>query len=114
MPTKTSSIISAVLTVILLLLVGALSMFMTMVALNGFTGSEGGPALLTNLMCNGIGVILSATLAWRLTRWLIEKFNWNKGLAVAVSVLAGVVFGVGISFLSIFAGVIVADTLWRG
>ena len=66
MPTKTPSIISAVLTVILLLLVGALSMFMTMVALNGFTGSEGGPALLTSLMCNGIAVILSAILAWRL------------------------------------------------
>ena len=114
MTSKTPALISAILTVILLLLVGALSMFMTMVMLNGFSGSEGRPALWTSLACNGVGLILCAILSWRLTRWFIERFNWNKALAVVVSVLAGVVFGVGISFLSIFAGVIVADTLWRG
>jgi hypothetical protein len=113
MTSKTPALISAVLTAILLLLVGALSMFMTMVMLNGFSGSEGGPALTAALICNGIGVILSAILAWWLTRWFIERFNWNKLLAVVVAVLVGVVFGLGLSFASIFAGVIVADIIWN-
>lgn len=113
MTSKTPSVISAVITVILLLLVGTLSMFLTMVMLNGFSGSQGGPALATALACNGIGVILSAILSWRLTRWFIERFNWNKALAVAVSVLTGVVFGLGLSFVSIFGGIAVAEILWN-
>ncbi|MBL8063668.1 MAG: hypothetical protein JNK32_11645 [Anaerolineales bacterium] len=113
MTSKTPSIISTVLTVILLLLIGTLGMFLTMVMLNGFSGSQGGPALTTTFVCNGIGVILSAIISWRMTRWLIERFNWNKALAVATSVLAGVVFGLGLSFVSIFIGVAVADILWN-
>lgn len=110
---KTPSVIAAVLTVILLFLIGALNMFMTMVMLNGFSGSEGGPALITTLVCNGIGIILSATLAWNITRWLIGKFQWNPILAVAVSVFVAGLVGFGVSLVAMFAGVIVADSLWQ-
>lgn len=110
---KTPSIIAAVLTVILLLLLGILGTFMTLLALNGFNESQGGPALITTLVCNGIGIILSAVLAWNITRWLTSKFQWNPVLAVAVSVFAAILVGFGISLVAMFAGVVVADTLWQ-
>ena len=113
MPTKTSAIISTVLTVLTLLVIGAASMFFLLVALNGFSGSAGEPALITSLVCNVIGIILAAILAWRLPRWLIEKFNWNRILAVLVSVVAGSFLGSGLSAIALFIGVFVADTLWK-
>ena len=64
MPTKTPSIVSTILTVILLILFGIASMFFLVVALNGFSTSEGGPALITSLVCNVIGIIATAILAW--------------------------------------------------
>lgn len=113
MPTKTPSIVSTIITVILLLLFSAASMFMLLVALNGFTGSEGTPALTTSLICNGIGIILAAVLAWKLPGWLIGKFNWNSIVAVLVSALVGFFIGGGLSLVSLFIGVIVADTIWN-
>ena len=113
MPTKTPSIISTILTVLSLLVFGAASMFFLIVALNGFSGSEGGPALITSLVCNVIGIILAAILAWRLPRWLIGKFNWNSIVAVIVSVLAGFMVGSGLSAIALFIGVFVADMLWK-
>lgn len=113
MPTKTPSIISTIITVILLLLIGIASMFFLLAALNGFSESQGTPALITSLICNGLGIILMAVAAWRLPRWLIGKFNWNSAAAVVVSVLVGLFFGSGISAVAMFIGVIVADTLWN-
>ena len=113
MPTKTSSIISTVLTVLTLLVIGAASMFFLLVALNGFSGSAGEPGLITSLVCNVIGIILAAILAWRLPRWLIGKFNWNSIVAVIVSVLAGLFVGSGLSAIALFIGVLVADSIWK-
>jgi hypothetical protein len=113
MPTKTSSIVSTIITVILLLLFGTASMFFLLVALNGFSGSEGGPALTTGAVCNGIGIILSAVLAWNLTRWLMNKFNWSSIAAVFVSVMVGFFVGGGFSLVSLFIGIVVADSLWN-
>jgi len=113
MPTKTPSIISTVLTVISLLLFGVASMFFLVVALNGFSGSEGGPALTTGAVCNGVGIIISAVLVWHLTRWLMNKFNWSSIAAVFVSVMVGFFIGGGLSLVSMFIGVVVADSLWN-
>ena len=113
MPTKTPSIVSTVLTVVLLLLFGAVSLFFLIILLNGFSDREAGPALITALVCNGIGIILSAVLAWYLSRWFIGRFNMNSIVAVIVSILAGFLFGGGISFVSIFIGAIVADSIWN-
>lgn len=113
MPTKTPSIISTIITVLLLLLTAAIGMFGLLVALNGFTGSEGTPALTTSLICNGVGIILAAVLAWKLPKWLIGKFNWNSILAVFVSILVGFFVGGGFSFVSLVVGVIVAEAIWN-
>jgi len=113
MPTKTPSIVSTILTVISLLLFGAASMFFLLVALNGFSGSEGGPALTTGAVCNGIGIILAAVLAWKMPSWLMNKFNWSSIVAVFVSVLVSFFVGSGLSLVSLFIGVIVADSLWN-
>ena len=113
MPTKTPSIISTILTTLVLLAVGALSMLMLIVMLNGFTGSSARPALITSLFCNIFGIILAAILAWLGPKWLIAKFNWNNILAVVVSIIVGLLFGSGLSFVSLFIGIIVADTIWN-
>jgi len=113
MPTKTPSIISTILTVVSLLLLGTLSMFFLILALNGYSESAGNSALITSLICNVIGIIVSAILAWRLPRWLTGRFNWNSIVAVVVSVLAGFMVGGGLSAIALFIGVLVADTLWK-
>lgn len=113
MPTKTSSIISTVLTVILLILFGIGSVFFLLVALNGFSESDGLPGLITTFLCNIAGIVVSAILAWKLPRWLIGKFNWNSILALLVSVMSGFVLGSFLStaalFIGVFAAVIISD-----
>jgi len=50
-------------------------------------------------------------LAGRLTRLFIEKFNWNKTLAVIVAVLAGTIPGGLLMSLGLFISVLVAEGL---
>lgn len=113
MPSKKLSAISTLITVILLILLGLVGMFILLVALNGFSEREGGPALVTSLICNGISIILTAVLAWKLPGWLITKFNWKNAAAVAVSVLVGLLLGGGLSLVSAFVGIITATILWE-
>lgn len=100
MPNKIPAIISAVLTVVLLILFAVLSVFMQMIALNGVSESQGVTAMSISLVCQGVGVILVGVLAGWLTNLVITKFNWNKILAVLVAVTVGVLFGGVISFVS--------------
>ena len=113
MPTKTPSIISTIVTVLLLLLTAALGLFGLVIALNGYNDRAGGPALVTTFACNGIAIILAAILAWRLPKWLVGKFNWNSALAVIVSVIAGTTAGSMLSFISVFIGIFIADAIWN-
>jgi hypothetical protein len=111
MPTKTLSIISSVVTVVLLIILAILSFFVTLVMLNGYGDREGGPALIAFGICQGIGLILSAILSARLTRIFLEKYNWNAILAVIVSVLAGAVTGGGLGIVSFFVSIVVAEAI---
>lgn len=113
MPTKTPSIVSTIITVLLLLLTAALGLFGLVITLNGYNDRAGGPALATTFACNGIAIILAAILAWRLPKWLVGKFNWNSVLAVIVSVIAGTTAGGILSFISVFIGVFIADAIWN-
>ncbi|MBL8102519.1 MAG: hypothetical protein JNM02_08330 [Anaerolineales bacterium] len=113
MTTKTLSIISVVLTVISLILLGIVAFLFTVLALNGYGEREGNAAIAISLICQGSGLILSAILASRLTRLFIEKFNWNKVLAVILSILAGTTLGVISAFGSFLLSIIAADTLWN-
>ncbi len=113
MSNKTPSIISTIITVLLLLLTAALGLFGLVIALNGYNDRAGGPALATTFACNGIAIILAAILAWRFPKWLVGKFNWNNVLAVIVSIVAGTTAGGMLSFVSIFIGILIADTIWN-
>lgn len=113
MPDKTLSIVSALLTAVLIVLLSVVLFFGTLVMLNGFDDSSGGPALTASIVCQGIGVLLAAILAGALTRLFVNRFNWNKFLAVSLSVLSGLVLGGFISFLSFFISIAIADTIWN-
>lgn len=113
MSTKIPSVVSTMITILLLLMFGSAAMFFLLVALNGFSEREAGPALIASLACQGLGIILSAVLAWRLPRLFIEKFDWNSVLAVVVSIPASVLMGGVISSASLFLGVLVAEMLWN-
>lgn len=112
MPTKTPAIISVILTILVLILLGVLALFMNMVALNGMSSREGGPALLTLGSCSVIGIILSAILASRLTKLVIVKYNWNAILAVIVSFIASITLGFVIQVIGFILAIVVADILW--
>ena len=105
MPNKTPTIISAVLTVILLIIFGVLSIFAQMLVLNGASERQGMTAMGVSLVCQGVGAILTAAFAAWLTNLVITKFNWNNILAVVVAVITGTLLGALISFLSIIISI---------
>lgn len=109
---KTPAIISIVLTVILLLLIGAFVFFIDLIALNGVSGSDGGIALATLGICQTVVVILSAIFAGKLTNFLIIKRGWNNILAVTVSVITFILLGLLFYFAAILLSVGVAETLF--
>jgi hypothetical protein len=102
---KKPVIISAVLTIILLIIFGILSVFTQMLVLNGVSESQGMTAMGVSLICQGAGAILAAVLAAWLTNLGITKFNWNNILAVVIAVIAGTLLGTLISFLSIIISI---------
>lgn len=63
MSTKIPSVVSTMITTLLLLMFGSAAMFFLLVALNGFSEREAGPALIASLACQGLGIILSAVAA---------------------------------------------------
>jgi hypothetical protein len=112
MPTKTPSIISSVLTILLLLLIGAFVFFIDLIALNGVSGSDGGIALTTLGICEGIILILFAVLAGRFTTFLITKYSWNKFWAVAIPVITLTVLALALDFAAVLLSVGVAEALF--
>ena len=105
MPARIPSMISAGLTVFLLILFVILFLFVQMVALNGASERQGIAALGISLICQGAGVILAALLAWRITNLIITKLNWNVILAVVIAVVAGTFLGGLLSFLSVIIAI---------
>ncbi len=109
MPNKTPVTISIILTVVLLIIVGIVSMFGQIVLLNGvMDATKGNIALGIGLGCNGVTILLAGIFVRWLTSLLIVKFNWNQFLAVAVAVILGVALGAVLSFLSIIVGTLAA------
>jgi len=100
---------SAILTVILLTLVGAVILVAEVIALNGYNDRKGATALGTSLLCQGVGIFLAATAAAQLSNWLITKFEWNKALSVVVAVLAGTMLGGGFAALSVVLSLAIAE-----
>jgi hypothetical protein len=108
MPAKIASIISAVVTAILVILLAIFFGFGGIVLLNGFM--DGSAAVATGFICLGVGVILCAILAWALAKTFIAKFNWKQILAVVVSVFLSTILGGGIGFISMMLMIVVAES----
>jgi len=105
MPGKTPALTSAILTTLLLVLVAFLSLLTQMLALNGASERQGVTVMGISSGCQGIGIILAALLASRLTNLLLVKFNWNKPRSVLAAVIAATAFGALIAFLSIIISI---------
>lgn len=97
---KRPALLSAILTVVFLILLAVISVFLQMAALNGAGERQGVTALSISLACQGIVILLLAILAARATGFLITRVSWNSILAVAVTVLVATTIGGTISFLS--------------
>jgi len=111
MPDKAPAIIASILTTLLLIVSTVLLLFSELVALNGFSERVSTIALVTSLGCQSVSGILAVVLAWRLTTLFIIKFNWNKTLAVIISVFAGVSMGGVLSIVSLFISIFIAETI---
>lgn len=96
---KSPAMISAVLTVLILVFLAVVFVLLQMVALNGASERQGLTAMGLALGCQSLVIILLATLAARTTTFLITRVEWNSILAVAVTVLVATTIGGVISFL---------------
>jgi hypothetical protein len=101
MPNKTPALISSVSTILILVLFAIFSVFVQMLALNGVSESQGVTAMGISLLCQAIIAMLAGIFTGWLTNFTIRKFNWNKVLAVILSVIAGTLSGAMISFLAL-------------
>ena len=101
--------IAATLTVILLLLTGVVVIFAEVIAFNGYGERQGLSGVAASLGCLGLGIIVCAALAARLSGWLVTKFDWNKALSIIIAVLAGTLLGGGFAVISSLLAIAVAD-----
>ncbi|HUE98685.1 MAG TPA: hypothetical protein VMN99_05485 [Anaerolineales bacterium] len=108
MPNKTPAMISAISTVLLLIVLAVLSLLIQMVALNGASERQGVTAMGISLACQGIVLILAGIFARWFTNLMITRFNWNQILAVIIAVFVSTLVGGAISFLPIIASFLLA------
>ena len=92
--------VSALLTVIVLILLALVSVLLQMVAVNGAGEQQGLTAMGISLGCQSIVILVLAALAARATNFLVTRVSWNGILAVVVTVLLATMIGGTISFLS--------------
>lgn len=100
MTNKTPATVSAVLTVVLLVLLATILLLLQMVALSGTAERQGVTAMGISLACQSLVIILLALFAARSTKFLITRVNWNSILAIIITVLVATMIGGAISFLS--------------
>ena len=108
MPNKSPATISAILTIVILVLFAIVLLLLQMVALNGAGERQGLTATGISLACHSIVIILLATLAARTTWFLITRVDWNSILAVTITVILATTIGGAISLLSMIISIPVA------
>jgi len=111
MSEKTASIISAIITALLVLMIVIVFGFGGIVLLNGFMDASA--AVYTGFTCLGITLIICPILAWILARTFISRFKWNNILALIISAAISTLLGGGMGFASMVVMGIVAETMWR-
>lgn len=108
MSNKAPAVISTVLTIIFLVILAVASVLFEMLALNGASERQGTLAMGISLACQGVSLVLIAVFTRWLTNLLIARFNWNKIVAVIVTVISGVLLGGIVSFLSLIISIPIA------
>ena len=108
MPSKTPAILSTVLTILILIVFAVLSVLTQMLVLNGASENQGTTAMGISLGCQGLGMILAGVLSYWLANSAVNKWNWNKVIAVLIAVIAGTTLGGVISAISIIAAIPIA------
>ena len=105
MPSKTPAILSTVLTILILIVFAVLSVLTQMLVLNGASENQGTTAMGISLGCQGLGMILAGVLSYWLANSAVNKWNWNKVIAVLIAVIAGTTLGGLVSALSIIIAI---------
>ena len=100
MSNKRPVLISAILTVLILIFLAVIFVLLQLVATNGANQGQGLTALGISLVCQSIVIILLAIFAARSTNFLITKVEWDSILAVITVVIVATTIGGVISFLS--------------
>lgn len=108
MRNRSPATISAVLTVLVLILLAVVFLLIQMIALNGVSERQGLTAMGLSLGCQSLVIILLAALAARATTFLTTKVEWNSVLAVVVTVLLASILGGVVSFLASIIAIPVA------
>ena len=105
MSTRTASIVSTILSILMLVIFAVLALIVELLVLNGASESQGMRAIGISAACLGAGAILIGMLAWKATAFLIQKFNLNPVLAITLTVALMLLIGGTISILSIFISI---------
>jgi hypothetical protein len=106
MQNKTPAIISAIVTFVLLLIVGLLFFFIQIVALNGVMNeSQAFTSLGIGLVCQSITLFIAAGFAAWFSNLLIMKYDWSRVWAVIISVMLGTMLGTAIALISTAASI---------
>jgi len=108
MTRKSPATLSAILTVIILVILAVIFTLLQMVVLNGASERQGLTAMGISLGCQSLIIIMLAALASRATTFLITKVEWNSILAVVVTVTVAATIGGVISFLASIVAIPVA------
>ena len=108
MRNKSPATLSAVLTVLILIVLAVVFLLIQMIALNGVSERQGLTAMGLSLGCQSLVIILLAALAARATTFLTTKVEWNSVLAVVVTVLVASILGGVLSFLASIIAIPVA------
>ena len=106
MNNKAPTVISAIATFVLLLIIGLLFFFLQIVALNGVMNeSQAFKSLGMGLLCQGVTLIVSAGLAGWFSSVLFTRFHWSRIWSAIAAVLLATLLGAGGSFLSLIISI---------
>lgn len=101
MSSRRPAILSAILTFILLGIIGFLIFAVQIVALNGVIDeSKVFRSMGVGLFCQGISMVLAAVFAGWFANTLILRYDWNKVGASIAAIILGTLLGAAISLVS--------------
>lgn len=102
MQNKAPTVISALATFVLLLIIGLLFFFIQVLALNGVMNEgQAFQSLGMGILCQGVTLILAAAFAGWFSNLLFMKFDWSRTWSAIIAVLLGTLIGAAVSFLSL-------------